>query len=247
MTWLWRISFNIVFFLLAGQHCGSLLCAGTVTVKVELVDSRDSAVRRRGDLSGVVVWLEPLTQTRAHASPSKQIARMVQKDKRFQPHILPIEVGTAVDFPNYDPIFHNAFSNYEGQIFDVGLYPPGTSRRVVFRRPGIVRIFCNIHSLMSAVIMVLETPYFGASDRTGIISITDVPPGRYRLKVFHERALSASLNALERIVDLDDNSLQLPVLRISESGYVPGDHANKYGKPYPERQDDHIMYPGVRR
>jgi plastocyanin len=247
MTWLWRIFFNTAVFLLAGHHCGGLLSAGTVAVQVELVDSRDSAVRRRGDLSGVVVWLEPLNQTRPLASPSKPVARMVQKDKRFQPHILPIEVGTAVDFPNYDPIFHNAFSNYEGQIFDIGLYPPGTSRRVVFRRSGIVRIFCNIHPLMSAVILVLETPYFAASDRTGNILISNVPAGRYRLKVFHERALSTSLNALERIVDLDSNLLQLPVLRISESGYVPGDHANKYGKPYPDQQDDHLMYPGVKR
>ena len=87
---------------------------------------------------------------------------MLQKGKMFTPHILPIMTGTTVDFPNSDPIFHNAFSSYNGQIFDVGLYPPGTSKSVRFTRPGVVRVFCNIHPTMSAIILVLEHALFRA-------------------------------------------------------------------------------------
>ena len=103
---------------------------------------------------------------------------MVQKDKTFTPHILAVPVGATVDFPNFDPIFHNAFSNYDGQVFDVGLYPPGTSRSVRFSRPGVVRVFCNIHASMSAVIAVLATPYFDTSKRDGKFEIRDVPARR---------------------------------------------------------------------
>src|SRR6185295_18656305 len=127
--------------------------------RVELRDSLDTAVRKHMDFSGVVVWLEPANGSPAPVTPGAT-AKMIQKDKTFTPHVLPIRTGTSVDFPNFDPIFHNAFSNYNGRTFDVGLYPPGTSQRVPFTRSGIVRVFCNIHANMSAVIVVLNTPYF---------------------------------------------------------------------------------------
>ena len=112
---------------------------------------------------------------------------MIQKDKTFTPHVLAIPVGATVDFPNFDPIFHNAFSNYDGKTFDLGLYPPGTSRSVVFSRPGIVRVFCNIHATMSAVIAVLDTPYFDVdARRTAALRSRRSRPGEYRLRLFHE-------------------------------------------------------------
>ena len=98
-------------------------------------------------------------------------ATIRQKGKTFLPHILAITAGTVVDFPNDDPIFHNAFSNYNGQIFDLTLYPPGTTRSVHFTRPGVVRVFCNIHASMSAVIVVLKTPYFAVSNRDGTFAM----------------------------------------------------------------------------
>ena len=81
-------------------------------------------------------------------------------------------------FPNLDPIFHNAFSNFSGQPFDIGLYPPSTSRSVTFKHPGIVRVFCNIHPTMSAIIAVLNTPWFAVTQATGKYSIANVPAGR---------------------------------------------------------------------
>jgi plastocyanin len=220
-----------------------LLPAANVTGQVELRDSKQSSVRKKRDFSGVVVWLEPASV------PSLKPARatMSQKDKTFLPHVLAVTTGTTVDFPNYDPIFHNAFSNYDGQVFDVGLYPPGSSRAVRFSRPGIVRIFCNIHAQMSAVIVVLTTPYFATTSHTGAFSIPNVPPGSYTLRVFHERATGATLDALKREVTIGAEPQALPLLAISESGFLSVPHKNKHGHDYPPPPADEGFYPSVRK
>ena len=109
--------------------------------------------------------------------------QMLQKDRHFQPHVLAVPVGSTVDFPNLDPIFHNAFSNFSGQPFDTGLYTPGTIRTPgLSRSPGIVRVFCNIHPTMSAIIAVLPTPWYVVTGPTGQFTIPNVPPGEYQLQ-----------------------------------------------------------------
>src|SRR5208282_5968572 len=157
---------------------------------------------------------------------------ILQKDKTFSPHVLAIPVGSFVDFPNLDPIFHNAFSSYSGQIFDVGLYPPGTSRSVRFTREGVVRVFCNIHSSMSAMIVVLATPYFAVTAHDGSFTLGDVPAGPYTLRVVHERSSEAALDALTRSITVGTEALVLPVLAISEAGYLSIPHKNKFGQDY---------------
>lgn len=215
--------------------------------RVELVDSRDPAVRKHRDYSGVVVWLDPVGREPPAAPPLT--VEMIQKGKRFIPHVLAVPVGTTVEFPNLDPIFHNAFSNFSGQPFDTGLYPPGTSQKVRFRREGIVRVFCNIHSTMSAVIVVTRTPFVAVTGREGVFRIQDVPAGEYRMRVWHERATEATLKALERKIAVGENGgeIQLPALRISESGFLEVPHKNKYGQDYPPMPEEHVVYPGVRR
>lgn len=207
------------------------LHAGTVHGHVEIVASKDPGVRKHSDYSGVVVWLDPVTGSWPAPAPHK--AQMIQQGKRFIPHVLAITVGSSVEFPNNDPIFHNAFSNYDGQIFDVGLYPPGTKQTVPFRKEGIVRIFCNIHPTMSAVIVVLKSPYYAVSAKNGEFSIANVPPGQYRVRVFHERATEQTLHALERTVDVNGSDLALPGITVSESGYLLVPHKNKFGNDYP--------------
>jgi plastocyanin len=232
MTCLWRICFSAA---LAAQTY-----AATVSGSVRLVDSRDPNVRRKSDYSGVVLWLErsggpaPALQPRA--------ATIVQKLKRFSPHVIAVPAGATVEFPNRDPIFHNAFSNFAGQPFDVGLYPPGSSQKVRFQRAGVVRVFCNIHPTMSAVIVVTPTPYNAISNKAGDFSITGVEPGSYRLRVFHERASEQTLQALERTVTVDQPNVQLAAIGISESGFIETPHKNKYGKDYPPVIEDRGTY-----
>jgi plastocyanin len=247
-----HICFSVVsnLALIAALPSAAATVAGaTVAGKVELRDSREASVRKKMDYSGVVVWLEPADLKKEPVKPAaaKAHARMVQKDKTFSPHVLAIPVGATVEFPNFDPIFHNAFSNYDGKTFDLSLYAPGTSKSVVFSRPGIVRVFCNIHATMSAVIAVLETPYFDVSKPNGNFEIADVPPGDYRLQVFHERATAATLDALTRRVTVAAESIAVPPIAISESGYLAIPHSNKYGHDYPPAPDDNGIYPAVRK
>jgi plastocyanin len=220
--------------------------ATTVRGRVELVASRDPMVRKHKDYSGVVVWLEPLANAVAPTPPSRP-AQMIQKNKMFTPHVLAVPLGGSVSFPNLDPIFHNAFSNFNGQIFDVGLYKPGSSRTVAFRRAGVVRVFCNIHPQMSAVIAVLDTPYFAVTDKAGAFEIANVPPGEYQLHVFHERAAEETLDSLTHKIMVEIAALELPPLPISESGYLQVPHKNKYGKDYPPVIDNQPAYPGAKR
>src|SRR5579859_6688263 len=126
MTWLLRTCFSIC--------CLSPALAGTVNGTIELMNSRNPEVRQHKNFSGVVVWLEAVGRTVSPAAlGTLPPAVMAQKMKSFIPHVVAIPAGTSVEFPNFDPIFHNAFSSYSGQVFDVGLYPPGHSRLVTFK------------------------------------------------------------------------------------------------------------------
>jgi plastocyanin len=230
MTSRWRISFSLTVLQ---------AFAATVAGRVSLTDSKSK------DFSGVVVWLDPVNGPPVLPRPAGH-AQILQKNKKFSPHILAVTTGTIVDFPNNDPIFHNAFSNFEGKVFDIGLYPPGTSKSVRLDRPGVVRVFCNIHPTMSAIVAVLSTPYFAISKADGRFQIADVPPGEYTLHVMHERATPATLDGLARRVTVHDDLVNLPVLAISESGSLPQMHKNKYGKDYPPVAED-SFYPGAKK
>ena len=172
---------------------------------------------------------------------------MVQSDKRFSPHILAVAIGTRVDFPNIDPIFHNAFSNFDGQLFDVGLYPPGGTRSVKFNRAGIARVFCNIHPMMSAVIVVVDAPYFAISGKDGAFQIENVPPGEYQMHVFHERATQETLDKLARRTLVSGTESALAPISISESGYLMMPHKNKFGREYPPASEEGLTYPGAKK
>ena len=166
---------------------------------------------------------------------------MLQKNKMFLPHVLAIGAGTTVEFPNADPIFHNAFSNFNGQIFDVSLYPPGTTRSVRFARPGVVRVFCNIHPTMSAVIVVVDSPFFSTTGRDGAYSFSNVPAGSYQLHFFHERATPETLGKLTKTVAVPAKT-DAGEVEISETGYLPMPHKNKYGNDYPAHSSDSQHY-----
>jgi plastocyanin len=224
------------FFSLLLAAAIVLNASGGVTGTVALRDSRLKSVESGHDYSGVVVWLEPLSGNVPEAHGPLR-ATMLQKNKKFVPHVLVVRRGTQVDFPNQDPIFHNAFSTFSGQVFDIGLYKPGSSRTVTFSRSGVVRIFCNIHSAMSAVIVVVDTPWFATTSPDGSFRIPDVPAGEYRLRIFHERASPTEIANQERVITVP---LSTPLkLVVSESGYVITPHLNKHGQPYGKSDDSY--------
>jgi plastocyanin len=113
-------------------------------------------------------------------------ATMDQRGEAFVPHVLAVTVGTTVDFPNSDPFFHNVFALSKTRPFDLGRYSRGKSKSVRFDRPGVVQVFCDIHSHMSAYILVFAHRYFTVTDPSGRYEIGRVPPGTYTLTVWHE-------------------------------------------------------------
>jgi plastocyanin len=113
-------------------------------------------------------------------------AAIKQDDEQFSPHILPVARGTTVEFPNDDVVFHNVFSLSGLKTFDLGRYPKGASKSVQFEKTGIVQVFCHIHSDMSAVVLVLDNPFFAVPDNAHYV-IDNVPPGDYTIVGWHER------------------------------------------------------------
>jgi plastocyanin len=122
-----------------------------------------------------VVWL---AAPGAPASPPKKVV-LDQRNLAFVPHVLVVRVGTTVDFPNNDKVFHNVFSFRDGKKFDLGMYPKGTSKPIKFDQPGLARLFCNIHPNMAAYVLAVDTPYFAVSNEDGTFTIPGVPPGTY--------------------------------------------------------------------
>jgi len=179
--------------------------------------------------ANVVVWLTPVGSSPPRASVVHP--RLVQKNKRFEPHLLVVPVGTLVEFPNQDPFFHNVFSLYKGKRFDLGLYEAGSSRSVRFDRPGVSFIFCNIHPEMSAAVVALETPYYGISNNAGEVHIREVPPGRYRLEVWYERSSPGALGRLARQINVPGEG-SVTALDVPEVVAASVPHKNKYGADY---------------
>lgn len=110
-----------------------------------------------------------------------------QRNLQFHPQVLPILVGTTVDFPNRDNLFHNVFSYSQAKEFDLGRYPKNDSRSVTFDKPGFVRVYCDIHSNMSATILVLQNPFFATPGDDGAYELPNVPAGRYTLALWYDR------------------------------------------------------------
>lgn len=138
----------------------------------------------RGLVTDAVIWVETLPAG-TDVDPAGPVPRLAQKDQAFVPRVLPIAVGTAVDFPNMDPIYHNVFSLSPVRRFDLGKYPRGQSRRVVFEKPGRVNVYCDIHSDMEAFVLVLPHHAFTQPDAAGEFALAHLPAGHYVLRMWH--------------------------------------------------------------
>jgi plastocyanin len=210
-----------------------------VTVKVEIVDSHAEKSRvpskQASDLSNIVIWLTPgapESAATAASSQSRSGPQIAQTNKSFDPHVLVVQVGTAVQFPNKDPFLHNVFSLFDGKRFDLGFYEAGSSKTVHFDRSGVSFLFCNIHPEMSGAVVAVDTPYFGTSDRNGRVTINNVPDGRYQLNVWYERSLPEDLKAAGRPVIISESIRSLETIRVVENPNFTLEHKNKYGQDY---------------
>ena len=159
--------------------------ARPVERRPEVAEPGSAGPRDVTDLRHGVVYLE--TAPRG-AFEERETGRAVmdQRNETFVPHVLAITVGTVVDFPNSDKTFHNVFSYSRPQRFDLGRYAVGRSKSVRFDRPGVVRVFCDIHSHMNAFILVFSHPFFDVTDAEGRFRLDNIPAGTYTVVGWYE-------------------------------------------------------------
>ena len=195
------------------------------TVTLTMATSGKSAARAY-DSRSVAPRAKPLPESRnvivfvdGMAAPSDlpaTKATIAQKDEQFVPHVVAITRGSSVTFPNDDPFFHNVFSLSRGASFNLGRYPSGSTRSRSFSRPGLVKVFCELHSHMSAVIRVFDHPWFTIPDDHGSFSLDGIPAGQHTLVAWHERIGEQRDRVTIRAGQVTEVSFTLPVLEPSK-------------------------------
>lgn len=171
-------------------HVGILMSFGTASAMPGTITGQVTHTPEHTAVQDVVLWAEPVG-TMPTFPPPAQPAEMAQIDLAFVPRVLPVLVGMTVEFPNRDTVYHSVYSFARQQRFEIGLYPPGERRAVTLDKPGLTKVFCNIHDQMFGAILVLPTPYFSISTPQGTFTLPKVPAGDYTLHVWHERLYGA--------------------------------------------------------
>ena len=184
------------------------------------------------DASHVVIWLTPVNVVQPVRATERSHYRLLQHNKRFEPGLLVVPVGSVVDFPNEDPWFHNVFSLYRGKRFDLGLYQAGAQRSVKFDRVGPSYLFCNIHPEMTGVVLAVDSDLYAVTGKNGRYSLAGVAPGKYILHVWYENAAPELLESLTRPVNVEAQTRTLPAISIAVTKQTQTEHKNKYGQDY---------------
>ncbi len=165
---------RVLWTALAGMLTALPLAAGTIEGRMRNTETPSNFVISIEDIGG-------------DFPAPEQPAVMEQIELRFVPHVLVVLVGSTVEFPNRDPLSHNVFSISEAKRFNFGLYARGASRRLRFDKLGVVELLCSVHLEMSAYIVVVKNPYFARTGPAGTYRLVGVPPGRHRVRCWHER------------------------------------------------------------
>ncbi len=211
--------------------------AGSFTAKVSLLVPGGKS----GPAADAVVWVPGAKAVRKPAAGAAGTGKLslASRDKRFDPRVLVIPVGSTVEFPNVDKIFHNVFSLSETARFDLGLYRKGEARSMAFTKPGLVRIYCNIHPQMAAFILVVEGDAYGQAGADGTVTLEGLPPGRHVVRAWNERG-----GDWTGTVEIPEGPGPGPVLPIvlDASTWKEAPHKNKHGKDYPPPDDDDNRY-----
>jgi plastocyanin len=213
-----RAAWAVAALVLLGA--GAPAAAGTVRGRVRVVDKDGRAAK---DAADAVVWIDgPKVRSSRPAS-----ATVVMKSKAFVPRVVVVTVGGTVEFPNQDPVFHNVFSVSGENRFDLDLYKKPKSGVARFERPGLVRVYCNIHPQMSAFVLVRDNPFWARPAADGTFAIEGVPAGEWALTAWHERSGESSLRVSVPAEGDAEASLTLDASRFKRAP-----HKNKFGKDY---------------
>jgi plastocyanin len=191
------VLFGGFMFAISSASAGTLVGTVKAQPKPELQENQGAAggkyesrkfkfvdTIKYDEIKDFVVYID---QPMTNKFPKQEVEIVTQQDAQFHPHVRPILVGSTVNWPNNDDIFHNVYSNSDAKTFDLGLYKSGETKKVDFDKPGRVDVFCSIHSQMNCVLLVLQNPYFAATDNRGKYKITNIPAGTYKIKAWHER------------------------------------------------------------
>ena len=198
---------------------------GVVSGTVRIVDR---AGRELQDRSNVVVFIDGVVKGVAHLSTSK-IPMITHAGMPFTPRVVPIVRGQEVNFLNDDVIFHNVFSLSKPKVFDLGIYPEGTTKLLSFDKTGLVKIYCNMHPNMIGNVLVLNNSLFAVTDAAGKFEITNVPDGEFTLRVWHEFA-----DPVGRSITVADGNRVTESFDVKETKTIRR-HKNKFGKEYKKK------------
>jgi plastocyanin len=172
-----------------------------------------------------LVTLEPIGRKGAARTPKKRV--LEQRGREFLPHVLAVPVGSTIEFPNQDQVFHNVFSTSATTAFDLGLYRGGEAREFTFAKEGILRVGCNLHANMSAYIAVVAAPHFVITDATGAFVFKNLLPGKYKLRAWNERTKTPTVT--EITIKAGSNDVSVGVTDDAPSGPQPDKFGAKRG------------------
>jgi plastocyanin len=173
---------------------------------------------------------------RATGATSEQV-KIAQRKKQFEPRVSITSIGSTVDFPNFDRVFHNVFSLSMPRSFDLGLYRKGKSKSVRFDQPGLVQVYCNIHPHMAAYLMIVDSARHGVADSDGVIMLRGIPAGRQTVRGWNARG-----GMWTRKVTVRPARTTTVTVEVDISSWRETPHLNKHGKEYPPPDDDDFRY-----
>lgn len=200
--------FLIFLFLFTADDIIFAQASGIVKGKIKIEESSTKTSRRQrtgyqhdhtntsskatNETENVIIYLEEIGSKKDYTFSGKTPV-LTQKDAEFIPKVLPVLKGTTINIKNEDKIYHNVFSLSETKPFNIGRRPKGENVPQTFNKSGVVRVFCDIHSNMSAYIVVLDNPFFVTGDKDGNYTISNVPAGKYLVNVWHDNLESPAI------------------------------------------------------
>ena len=225
MRVIWRVSRAMAC---VAVFASTLLAQGAVSGQVTILERPGEMSE---DLANVVVFLEPVTTGRTKA-PAPVTTTIALEKRQFSPRVRVVVEGSKVEFPNQDPFSHNVFSKANGG-FDTGSFGRGKTRDHLFQQAGVYALYCNVHPRMTAFVIALNTPYYTQAGVDGRFAFDSVPPGTYKLHVWHDRA-----DAQVRDVRVTATGVRNLVVELDAKGYKYVQHRNKFGQVYTSATGD---------